>query len=99
MSNLGLQAAMIWSGRRAHHDVTVPICFNTALESGQFGISEQLGPATQVELGLRLLRRQFDCQHTHDGTIEPEGCSKVDSRVYRADLSSARAALRMNPRP
>jgi len=38
----------------------VTIGFNSAFEPGQFRIGQQLGPASQVKSGLRLVLWEFD---------------------------------------
>ncbi len=55
-----LAASVTKSWRRAHEDVSVPIGLDPVRELGQLGISQDLGPASDVSLGLVLDCRQLN---------------------------------------
>jgi len=63
--DLGLEAAVQRSGRWTHEDMAMPVGFDPPLDPGQLGVGQQLGPPSQVEGGLRRLRRQGDGQRCH----------------------------------
>jgi len=61
---------MIGGRRRTHNDVPMTISFNAALDPGQFRTGQQLGPASQVKSGLRLVLWEFDGQCRHGVTLQ-----------------------------
>ena len=63
----------------AHKDVTMPVGLNPALDLDPLGIGDELRPATQVERGLRVLRRSFDRERVHGGKLARAGGGKPDA--------------------
>jgi len=58
--NVPLPARMAESWRRAHEDVTMAIGFNAMWEAGECGIGYYLGPAREIDLGLRNALRELN---------------------------------------
>jgi hypothetical protein len=71
MANFQLVTSMTRGGGRAHENVAMTVGFDATFDPGQVPIGEQLGPAPQVERGLRLLLGQFDRQCRHGGKLSP----------------------------
>ena len=53
-ADIDLALAMKRSWRRTHEDVAMLIGFNAIRESGEGGISQDLGPAREIKLRLRI---------------------------------------------
>jgi hypothetical protein len=58
--DMSLAPAMDRSRRRTHKDVAMLIGFNAIRESGDGGISQDLGPAREIKLRLRIQVRQLN---------------------------------------
>ena len=58
--DMSLAPAMDRSRRRTHKDVAMLIGFNAIRESGEGGISQDLGPAREIKLRLRIQVRQLN---------------------------------------
>jgi hypothetical protein len=58
--DVSLAPAMDRSRRRTHKDVAMLIGFNAIWESGEGGISQDLGPSREIKLRLRIQVRQLD---------------------------------------
>ena len=63
-----LTAGMTEGWRWSHEDMPVPIGLDPVREPGQFRIGHDLGPASEIEAGLRLEIRELD-RDRHAGKI------------------------------
>jgi len=48
------------SRRRTHKEIAMPICLDAIREPGELGVGKNLGPASQVEAGLRSEIRKLN---------------------------------------
>ena len=60
MNNVTLTTRVAESWRRAHEDVAMAIGLNAMRESGKCRISQYLGPAREIDLGLRNALRELN---------------------------------------
>lgn len=83
--DLGLEAAMLGRWRWTPEDVAVPVGFNPSLDPGQLGVGEQFLPPTQVQGGLRRLRRERDGQRCHRRSVASGESACNDAGGRRTD--------------
>jgi hypothetical protein len=67
-ANTALPVTMDWSWRRSHNQVPMLIGLDAIGELGKLGVSEDLGPARKVRLGLCGQVRQLD-RNRHGKTL------------------------------
>jgi len=74
------------------------ICLNAIWKSGECGISQELGPARDVDLGLRNALRELNSDRRHGGRYARKIKKEDRNRARRPGENPAWAGAERRPR-